>query len=60
MQGINLQVLTKNGNIAIDSTYCNLSNFQTSTGNINLNNAHKNVNVSIKEDGNLNIGISFL
>lgn len=48
---------TKNGNISIDSTYCDTSHFQTSVGNINLNNAHKNVNVSIKEAGNLDISM---
>lgn len=56
MQGLNLHVSTRNGNITTNSTYCDHSIFETITGDIILNNTHKNVKISIKEKGNLNIG----
>lgn len=48
---------TDSGNITTDSSYCDISTFIVHNGNISLNNAHKNVNVFIKKQGCLNIGM---
>lgn len=55
LQGINLNVKTENGDININSSYCNNGEFITGGGNLNLQNLHKDNRINIEGNGNLNL-----
>lgn len=55
LQGNNVKIQTENGEIKVQSSYCENILFESQTGKISLQNAHKNVKIMIHQEGNLNI-----